>query len=392
VFLSRSLSEFRRLAGLGLVLLVFLIPGLSLAECLPGQMQEANLAYNSAEQFLSGQQWDQAIARLQSIVQVCPEHVEATRGIGTAYQGKGDWANAQIWYAKVVDLRSDQAEAGDYANLGKAFAKQKQYKEARAEYMKAEMLAPDDCGVLINLGIMHYASGFHPQSVEVLEHALEACGQYRDRILPQLSKSAEAAAKQQRKAGNNDKAAYYDGLMSQYGGAAGGSTTYDMVKQKMAAKDYPAAVNLLEQMLAQNPNQPNAQLTLARALDAAGRKTDSVGAYRDYMALKPTDAKAAAAMIQVMVEAGQCSAALAQAKTFAAEMVGQGNKALAGVHYGWGMALDCQENFEDAKTYFQKSASSGNPRFADAGSRQVSIMDQKIAKREYDKKKAAQGG
>ena len=97
MLLARNISEFRRLLGVSLVLLVFLMTGSALAECLPGQMQEANLAYKSAEEFLTAQQWDQAIARLQSIIQVCSEHVEATRGIGTAYLGKKDYENVQFY-------------------------------------------------------------------------------------------------------------------------------------------------------------------------------------------------------------------------------------------------------------------------------------------------------
>nr|MEE4267289.1 hypothetical protein [Candidatus Krumholzibacteria bacterium] len=88
MFKTRNFNAISLILGVGMLLLGSLSAQTATAECQPGQMQEANLAYQSAAQFLQAQQWDQAIARLNSIVNVCPEHVEATRGLGTAYMGK----------------------------------------------------------------------------------------------------------------------------------------------------------------------------------------------------------------------------------------------------------------------------------------------------------------
>lgn len=364
--------------------------GTAQAVCQPGQMQEANLAYQSAVQFLTAQQWDQAISRLNSIVRVCPEHVEASRGLGTAFMGKGDYAQAINWFNKVVTLRGGEVQAGDFANLGKSYAKLKKYKEARAEYMKAQNIEPDDCGVLFNLGVMHYASKFNAQSVEVLQHALEVCPQYRDNILKQLNVSATAAAKQQKQNGNNEKAAYYTNLMNEYGGQAGGSTTYDMVKKKMAAKQYSEAVVLLNQMLAKDPNQPGAALTLARACDASGDKAGSIAAYNKYFELKPNDAKSYGTYIQVMVESGQCSQAAAKAETGAKKFASQGRSTLAGIHYSWGLALECLKDYAGAKDQFQKAAKSGNSKFSGPGATQVSRMDDFMTMTDAQDKKALQ--
>lgn len=375
-----------------LVLLGSLLPASSaLAVCQPGQMQEANLAYQSAAQFLAAQQWDQAISRLNSIVKVCPEHVDATRGLGTAFAGKGDYVQAIGWFNKVVALRASEVQAGDYAHLGKSYAKLKKYKEARAEYMKAQRLEPDDCGVLFNLGVMHYASKYNSQSVEVLQHALEVCPQYRDNILKQLSVSATAAAKQQTQNGNNEKAAYFTNLMNQYGGQAGGSTTYDMVKKKMSAKQYNEAIVLLNQMLAKKPDQPGATLTLARAYDGAGDKAGSIAAYNKYFQLKPNDAKTYGTYLQVMVEAGQCSSAATKAAAGSKKYASQGRSALAGIHYSWGLALECQEDYEGAKVQFQKAATSGNSKYSAPAKTQVGRMEDFMKMTDAQRKKAAQG-
>jgi tetratricopeptide (TPR) repeat protein len=387
----KFVSRVSALFVFALFLGVMLPSGDSRAVCQPGQMQEANLAYQSAEQFITAQQWDQAIGRLNSIVNVCPEHVDATRGLGTAFFGKGEYAKAISWFAKVVNLRGDAVQAGDFANLGKCYAQLKKYKEARAEFMKAEKLEPDDCGVLFNLGVMHFASKHHTQSVETLQHALDVCPQYKDNILKQLSRSAQAAAKQQKQNGNNDKAAYYTGLATQYGGAAGGSTTYDMVITKMKAKKYDEAVLLLKQMLAKDPSQSHAWLTLARASDGAGDKNGSIEAYNKYFELEPNDSKNYGTMIQVMVEAGQYAAAASKASAGVKRFASQGKEPLAGIYYSWGLALEKQENFEDAKGKFQQAASSGSQKYAGPAATQVQRMDDFLKMNEATRKKAAQG-
>ena len=381
-----------RLLGLSMLLVGLLGGSLVQAACQPGQMQEASLAYATAATFLQSQQWDQAIAQLRSAVDICSEHVDATRGLGDAYMGKGDFANAVLWYNKVVAIPGYEPQAGDYGNTAKAFAKQKKYKEARVEYMKAQKLAPDDCGILFNLGVMHYATGFQAQSVEVLQHALDVCPQYRDNILKQLVKSAEKAASKQQKAGNSAKAEYFRGLVSQYGGAAGGSTTYDLVKKKMDAQQYGEAAQLLEKMLAQNSDQPNAWLTLARVRDALGNKPSSIQAYQEYLQRKPADAKATGAMLQVMVEAGQCSQARREAEAALAKMAGQGAKNLAPVRFSYGMALECLGEFDTAKAQFQQVITSGNTKYAGPARSYMQRQDDLKAKAEYDRKKKAQQG
>jgi len=392
VLLTRNSSSIAHALGAAIVLIGIITSSMALAECAPGQMQEANNAYRSAQEFLVNRQWDTAIARMQSIVQVCPEHVEATRGLGTAMMGKGQFAEAVPYFKRVIELRGEKAEAGDYANLGKAHAKLKQYKEARAEYMKAQKLAPDDCGVLYNLGAMHNASKFYSQSVEVLEHALEACPAISEPVLKLLTKSAEKAATQQKANGNNERAAYFTGLAQKYGGQAGGSTTYDMVKQKMKQKDYKGAVDLLNQMLAKDPSHTGGLLTLARAQDQLENRSASIAAYQKYLAVKPNDENATAAMLQVMVENDQCTLANSEAASAARKFEAKGREALAPIMYSWGLALECTGEFEVARDKFMKCASSGHARYASYGARQVERMEGLKAREDAQKKKAAQGG
>ena len=389
---TRNTNFFRKVLFLAVILIGTFAASVAVAQCQPAQMQEANLAYQSAQEFMVNRQWDQVIARMQSIIQVCPEHVEATRDIGVAMMGKGKFTEAVPYFKRVIELRGEKAEAGDFANLGKTYAKLKQYKEARGEYMKAEELAPDDCGVLFNLGVMHNAAKFYPQSVEVLEYALETCPHISEPVLKLLNDSAEKAAAQQKANGNNDRAAYFTGLAQKYGGQAGGSTTYDMVRQKMKQKDYQGAVTLLNQMLEKEPTHTGGLLTLARAQDQLKNRSASIAAYQKYLVQKPNDENATAAMLQVMVENEQCSLAKSEAASAVRKFEAKGRKALAPIMYSWGLALECMGEYEVARSKFQQCAGSGHARYASYGARQVERMEGLQAREEAEKKKAAQGG
>ncbi len=389
---TRNSSSIRHALGVAIVLIGIITASVAVAECQQGQMQEAERAYQSAKGFLVKKEWDPAIAEMQSALQICPEHIEATRGIGTAMMGKGQFAEAIPYFQRVIELRGENVEAGDHANLGKTYAKLKQFKEARAEYMKAEKIAPDDCGVLYNLGVLHNATKSFTQSVEILEHALETCPQISEHVLKQLTKSAKEAAAQQKAAGNNDRAAYYTDLVQKYGGQAGGSTTYALATQKMKQKDYQGAVTLLNQMLAQEPNDTKSLLTLARAQDQLKNRSASIAAYQKYLALNPNDENTTAAMLQVMVENEQCSLAKSEAASAARRFEAKGREALAPIMYSWGLALECTGEYDTARDKFQRCASSGHARYASYGARQVERMEGLKAREEAERKKAAQGG
>jgi tetratricopeptide (TPR) repeat protein len=143
-------------------------------------------------------------------------------------------------------------------------------------------------------------------------------------------------------------------------------------------------------MLAQDPNQKGALLTLARAQDALKNRSESISAYEKYLALQPDDAKATASMIQVMVEAQMCSQANVRADKAATALAAQGRSNLAPVMYSWGLALECLGNYDAAKVKFESCASSGNDRYASYGARQVERMDGLQAVEDAEKKKAAQ--
>lgn len=372
-------------------LLAMLSAGGALAQCSEGQMAEAQLQFSGAQQLLGAKQWNQAIPQLQSIVDFCPEYHPALRGLGMAYMQTGQFDLAAEVYRKTIEVLGDEAEAADFGNLAKVYTRQKKYKEARAEYLKAKARDPHNCAVLVNLGILHNASDHPMQAVDTLEDALTFCPDLSAQILPRLAEACHKAAAKQKQIGNADKAAMYAAKEREYGGSAGGTTAYKQIQARMKQQDFAGSIELCDQLLAKSPTHAGAMLTKARAADAIGRKQVSVEAYRGYLDLKPDDIDVTADMIIVMAEAEQCGEAVAASKTALQKFAGRGHKALGKIHFAYGKALFCAEDYAGAKAQFLTASRSGDPKWTGAARQGMSACDEYLNYQKAQRKKAAQG-
>jgi tetratricopeptide (TPR) repeat protein len=387
--------SFPRLTGA--VLLVISLFALGSArdghtQCTPNQMDEARLQFTSAQPLLESQQWADAIAQLNSIVGFCPEFFPALRGLGRAYQQVGQLDLAADAFARVIEVRGDEAESFDYANYAQVLTRQKKYREARAEYLKAKARDPQNCTVLVNLSILHTASDYPMQAVETLEDALIFCPEITDRILPHLADAATKASQQQRRIGNVDRANYFAQKAAEYAGDAGGSTAYQQIQNAMQRRDYEGTIELCQRLLANEPEHANAWLTMARAADVLGRRTVSIDAYQQYLELRPDNIDETAAMIIVMAEAEQCDRAVEASREAVRRFSGLGPKAMGKIHFAFGKALFCAADYAGAKAQFQRAAQSGDDAWVAAAREGVAACEQQFDFEAAQRQRAAQQG
>ncbi len=380
------------IALLAAALVALLAPAGAMAQCSEGQMAEAQLQFQGAQQLLQTQQWNEAIGQLKSIVQFCPEFFPALRGLGRAYQATGQLDEAAQAYEQVIAIRGDEAETADFANLAKVLTQQKKYAEARAEYLKAKTRDAHNCAVLVNLGILHNVSGYPVQAVETLEDALAFCPDLQAQIMPRLADAATAAAAQQKQIGNTEKATLYAQKAREYGGSAGGATAYQQVQSRMQDRDYAGAIELCEQIVAEQPSHANAWLTMARAADAMGNKDRSIEAYEKYLELRPKNMDETAAMIIVMAEDERCAAAIAAAEAATERFAGTGSKALGKIHFAHGKALFCAEDYAGAREHFQVASRSGDPQWASAAREGIAACEQYLDYQSAQRERAARQG
>jgi len=150
------------------------------------------------------------------------------------------------------------------------------------------------------------------------------------------------------------------------------------VRTATKEKDYAKAVQLCDQLLAKDATHTGALLTKARALDAQGEQPASIKTYREYLAIKPNDIAATAAMIIVMAEAKQCAEATSEAVAAAQRFSSMGVKEMGKINFAWGKALFCAGDYSGAKAKFNAAAASGDEKWAAAGRDGASACDQHL--------------
>lgn len=387
------------IAGLGLYLLMSTVAVLgtaisvrsATAECTPGQMQEADLAYSSAYQFITARAWDQAVPRLVSTLEMCPEHVNSLRALARAYREVGRWEDAKATYEQLLEVAPEATQAGDYAGLGVVLTKLQDYTQARAQYVKASALAPEDCSILFNLGVLHMAVQDYRRAVEALERTLLLCESVKDRVIPKLADACEKAAAKEDKIGNADKAKMYRDKRAQYAGQTSSSEGYDLVKQFMRERKFAEAVPLLQGMLKSAPDRVAYLLSLARCQDALGRKSEAISAYERYLTVEPDDEKSTAVLIRTYSEAGNCQQGIALARTAKARFEPKGRAYLAAIYYSWGMALECSKNYADAREMFRQCLNCNHSEWNEPARQQIQRQQDLIEFEEAKRRQAEQG-
>lgn len=396
-----------------------LAPAFARAECAPSRVQEADLAYGTAKDFLDNQRWLAAIPSLESALSICDEHVPTLQALAMAYRQAGDlskargdslkgagdatgaesaqqqatalWTKSRGTYARLIAIPKREPEAPDYAGYGLTLVRLKDYANARATYLKARAKLPRDCEVLFNLGILHMAAQDFRSSVETLEETLEICPDLAERIYPNLTNACKRAAEKESKIGNTAEAEAFNRKYQEYAGQAGGSTSYELAVNKMKQKQWDEAIALFQKVVEETPQKKPAWLNLARCQKSKGDHAAAVAALEKYLALSPDDVDAHAEMVEVLALSNRC----AEAKAFAAQAVttfaAKGQQRLGQLNYHYGEALECLGEFSGAKERFRQAATSGDPDLTSLAARKMERQDQLI-QREAARRKQQQGG
>ncbi|MBD2121379.1 tetratricopeptide repeat protein [Trichocoleus sp. FACHB-262] len=106
-----------------------------------------------AQNLLSQEKYDQAIALLNHAIQVTPDNEQLYKLLATAYLQHGQLTAAIACYQKTVELNPQSPET--HKNLGNAWLKQGNFSAAIACYQKALEIAPEYATAYYNLGLVY---------------------------------------------------------------------------------------------------------------------------------------------------------------------------------------------------------------------------------------------
>ena len=357
---QHNVKETATMRTLTLILVIVAFATSAFA-CAPAQQKEADHAFALAADFIQAKQWTQAIPSLESALAICPDHVRSLKYLGKAQYATDQFDTAVETFKSLIEASGADATASDYMDLGKTYAKLKDYRNARQAYVNASRLDPENCMILFNLAVMHGANKAYGRSVDAYERVLDNCSDLREKAMPKLVKACQQAAERERSMGNVAAAQDYERKRSEYGSQAGGSAGYQIIVDKMKSGDFAGAAAQCESFMANNPESgrlDKVYLNLGRCRVQLKQMDGALEAYEAYMDMRPDDAENGSAIVEILSGAERCEDALAAAERMLAALTDDSVRFY--LEYAKGKALECAGRYKDAKESFRWVAQNGS--------------------------------
>ena len=224
----------------------------------------------------------------------------------------GDLENAIRAYREYLAVRPDSIEAR--SNLGAVLARAGRYEEAIAEYGHALAKDPENAAIILNLGLAYYKIGRAADAAGRFEQAAALAPQFKDQAILLLASCYNSLGKYKKAIGalaalENEKSAdqafnyLYGTALIGDGESARGAVIINRILSrgdsaearlllgttKLQAHDHEGALADLEKAVALNDRLPGAHARLGELLLAMGEIARAAAAFRQELALDPTD-------------------------------------------------------------------------------------------------------
>ena len=364
------------LKTLGATLTLVTMLSTPIRACPPEQHDQANYAYGIATEFLQTRNWEGAIPSLESALEICPDHELSLKWLGKSYLNTGQYDEARETIEELIEVRGSKAEASDYMDLGKIYAKLKDFRNARQATNTAHRIDPNDCTIMFNLGVLNGAVNDYTSQVEIFEIAYNQCDENQEKILPELIKACRNAEEKERSMGNNAKAEIYEDKYVMYAKMDAGQEGYKLIIRTIEQGNYSEAIKLSEEFLRSNPDHYPTWLSMARCQTHLSLYSDAIFSYESYLELKPEDYQATGKLIEIYAQSELCEEGIPLAEQANARFIGEGMENLAEIYYGWGKNLECVGQYMEAKDKFRIVATGNNSELARIARQEMDRQDQ----------------
>jgi len=333
----------------------------------------AEIAYQSAQQFLSAGKYDEAISHLQDAVSIKPGYLEAWSQLGSAYSNRQSYDKGIEAYLKALEL--SPGDEGLISAVGYNYLRMENWDKAD-EYFK----------MLLEKDPNHYNGNVNLAFIaQRREKPEEAIVYYETALLtnPADATTMGTLSDLYDNLGNKDKK--YDYL---HRAIAADSTNHEFKKKLAKAyfndKKYAEAVPLYEELAAIYPETADYHQRLGYSYSQSGREKDAPAELEKAITLNGGDAFTFAILSKIYNDNNSFSKAMEAAQ--AGLKLNGGQEAI--LYYQWGWALSKLDNYEEAMVKFQKVVGLNDPNWSASAAKQVTRQEQLIKRREAEKEKA----
>ena len=228
---------------------------------------------------------EMAVEEYQHAIDLDPRDAEAVSGLANSYLKLGRTSDAEAEYTKAASLRPEEWQG--YNTLGNFYDDLGQHNEAIAQYLHALELTPDNAGVYENLGIA-YSNSDDPNTVAKAEWALKKSIEISPSYLA-YENLAFLYAGEHRFQESIDAGKLASHLNeNDFNVWANLTAAYEWVRDTVNADAARArAIKILERDLRIDPENAEAQATLAALLAKTGARDKSLSGIHISLAFSP---------------------------------------------------------------------------------------------------------
>ena len=317
----------------------------------------AEISYQSAEQFLTAGNYDEAISHFRTATTLNPNYLEAWSELGNTLTKVKDFPGGIAAYEKALAIAPDNNSL--ISSIAYNYLYLENYDKAEEYYQK--LVDKDSLSYEgnVHLGFIYQKKNDLTRAIMAYEKALAA--------QPNDATTIGTLAGLYEKSGNDEKKMEYLKMAIV---AAPDNYKYktQLGSAYMKKKDYVSALPVFEDLVKNYPDEPayhqNLGLILSQIPD---RKGEAPVELEKALALKGDDPYICGILALVHNELGQYQKAVAAVKRGLDTKQGQEPM----LYYQWGVALSKLEQFDEAISMFEKVVQAKDMQWSDAARKQV---------------------
>lgn len=278
------------------------------AECSPSDRSTAEQSYSTAYQFVTANQWAEAIPSLNEAVKACPEHWESVELLAAAHMRVKEFNDAADWYERLVDGAYEGIIADVLPRIlspyGYVLLQNRDWERAEKVYEAILGSDPNNLEAHERLVYAYDRSGNRRKAIEHLEA---------------LFAMTEGAAQQDyaKKIGNAYKFLNDNENAKLWFDMAGGGSSgeFSIGLDHMKKKQWSEGADSFRGYLVGKPDNASAWRNLGLCLQQLGRMSEAVEAYQKALEIEPDRHAVARDLGFLYLDSAQYSKAGALAQT-----------------------------------------------------------------------------
>lgn len=330
----------------------------------------AEIAYQSAKQFMSAGNYTEAISNLEKAVSIKPSYLEAWSDLGRAYTDRKDYEKGIAAYQKALEL--EPGNEALIASIGYNYLNLDDFDSAETYYL---MLVEEDT--------LNYNGNVNLAFIAQRREDTRGAITYYERALQSNPKDATTLgtlASLYDKLGDKEKKYEYLHM------AIEAAPEIHQFKKQLARayfgeKDYENAIPVYEALVMEFPDDSNYHQRLGFALSQTDRKAEAPAELEKAIELSGGDQFTYAILAKIYNENKMYQKAAAASK---AGLALNGDE-VAFLNYQWGEALSKLNDYEGAIVKFEKVAGMGDDLWSGPAAKQVERQQKLIKIREAKK-------